>query len=187
MAEFGFFAGALLMPDLAVGIGAVNDALFTGGARLFLVALELLHGREKRVALAVPEPEMAAPACLDRFKGEPGFQVLAIAFGRAVHANVGKPGVGQCRLQHFLDAGAAFNGADVPGECHEIAPVAFGGKEHGDRRCVIFLCGAFEFCKPALYNEVIRLFCHAVPPALMRLSAANEPAGPRPDAVLSGE
>ena len=107
--------------------------LDAAAALFFLKAFELGHGGQQRPGLIALgrglEPQVTTPARDTGFKGEPGIDHPIGLGGLAFERKVRRLHIGQPRLQHGLDGTLTFLGANVPGERHQIPPVAVGVKQ----------------------------------------------------------
>ena len=125
-AELGSFLLALLLPGRPVLAVAMLGAERAVEAGRFLMALQFDHGGEQRPDLAVLQPDMAEAAGNAGFEADPAFQEPV---GFSCVFTLGDPPVRRFRLrqlahQHGAHLVAAFHGLDVPGEGHQVAPVA---------------------------------------------------------------
>ena len=138
-------AGGLVVPALQPGLAAALDAVLgphrAARVHRLFVALEFLRGRQQRPDAPVLDAHVAVAARVRRVDGDPGRRH---AVGR-IHLLVGVDAEhrrfdgGELGIQHVLYRGGAFQGFDVPGEQHQVAPIRFGGEQRrrgvGIARC----------------------------------------------------
>ena len=150
VAEGGVVGRLLLQPALPALVDLVLDPLDPTRAARLLEPLELGHRRQQRERLAVHEPQVAVAAGIGRLEVDPR---LHGSLGLGGRLGQGPP-LGlhafQRRLEHVGDLVAALHGPDVPGEGHEVAPVALVREEGGHRRHVAGLQGLVERGEPRL-------------------------------------
>lgn len=107
----------------------MHDARVAGAAPVFLVAHDILRGGQQRPAALIVQPYVAAAMHRVGFKRHPGFGDAA-SFGRvAVDPPVARVDMGQGGGGHVGDGIAPLHGFDVPGEGHQIAPIAVFGEQ----------------------------------------------------------
>jgi hypothetical protein len=132
--EPGFLLLAVLPPAHPAGIRAVPHALRAGQPARLLMPGELLQGRQQRPALPARQPEVAVAAAHGGLEVDPRLGHAARLGGLLARRD--PPAVRrhprQHRLEHRRDLVAAFHRLDVPGECHQVTPVAFR-REQGRR------------------------------------------------------
>ncbi len=126
VAQFCRFLFALFQPAAAVRARAMLGAHRTAAALGFFKALQFTHGGEQGPDLAVADADEAHAARHLRFHRDPALQhatglagVFAVgdADGDRLHG-------AQLGGQHGGDLFAAFQGFQVPGKQHQVAPVA---------------------------------------------------------------
>src|ERR1700726_1377082 len=131
VAEFGSFRLAFFLPSLSIAFGAVFCPHWTVEAGWLFVPLELAHGRQQRPDPAVLQAQMAKAAC------DPGFELYPALRNSIRFRSVLTVGnfpfrrlrISEPRLEHVANLFLAFHCLDVPGEGHEVAPVAVRLKE----------------------------------------------------------
>src|SRR6266481_3519129 len=131
VAEFGGFRLPFFLPCLSIAFGAVFCPHRTVEAHWLFVSLKLAHGRQQRPDPAVLQAQMAKAACDSGFELYPALRnsirfrsVLTIGNFPVRWLRIGEP-----RLEHVANLFLALHGLDVPGEGHEVAPVAVCLKE----------------------------------------------------------
>ncbi|MNX53265.1 hypothetical protein D3C86_839570 [compost metagenome] len=134
VAQFGRFPLALFLPGLAVAAAAVLGALGPAHAAGLLVPLQFGHGGEQGPDFAVLDSDVAVAARKIGVDVEPALQE-AVGVGHGLRVVPGKAhrlDMPQLLLQHVADLVAAFQGAQVPAEQHQVAPIAFVLEHLGD-------------------------------------------------------
>src|ERR1700730_3408414 len=131
VAEFSSFRLAFFLPSLSIAFGAVFRPHWTVEANWLFVPLELAHGRQQRPYSAVLQAHVAKatgdsgfelyPALCNSIRFRSVLTVRNLPFRRL---RIGKP-----RLEHVANLFLALHRLDVPGESHEVAPVAVRLKE----------------------------------------------------------
>ncbi|MCY1209700.1 hypothetical protein D9M72_213620 [compost metagenome] len=134
VAEFGGLLLALFQPGLAGPAAAVLGALGPAHAARLLVALEFGHGGQQRPDLAVLDADVAVAAGQVGLDLDPALQQAAVVghglLGVAAEAH--RLHLRQLAPQHVADLALPFQGAQVPGEQHQVAPIAFVLEQSGD-------------------------------------------------------
>src|SRR3981081_459778 len=131
VAEFSSFRLAFFLPRFSIAFGAVFSPHRTVEANWLFVPLEFAHGREQRPYPPVLQAQMAKAA------GDLGFELYpalcnSIRFRSALPVRnfpVRRLRIGEPRLEHVANLVLALHCLDVPGEGHEVAPVAVRLKE----------------------------------------------------------
>jgi hypothetical protein len=150
VAQPGLFVVPQFEPGLAALVHAVFGALDAVGALLLFKAFELDHGGQQGPGLVSFQAQVAAPARDFGFEAEPGLG-HAIGFGGlAFKLEVRRAGLGLARGEHLAHGAVAFLGADVPGEGHQVAPVAVGVEQRQHRIGFSGSQGGPELVQPGL-------------------------------------
>src|ERR1700676_1704218 len=131
VAEFSSFRLAFFLPRFSIAFGAVFSAHRTVEANWLFVPLEFAHGREQRPYPAFLQAHMAKAA------GDLGFELYpalcnSIRFRSVLTVGnlpVRRVRIGEPRLEHVANLFLALHCLDVPGEGHEVTPVAVRLKE----------------------------------------------------------
>src|SRR3984893_5755038 len=131
VAEFGSFRLAFFLPRFSIALGAMFCPHRTVEANWLFVPLEFAHGRQQRPYSAVLQAHMAKAA------GDLGFELYpalcnSIRFRSVLTVRnfpVRRLRIGELRLEHVANLVLALHCLDVPGEGHEVAPVAVRLKE----------------------------------------------------------
>src|SRR5262249_49286713 len=141
------FLGSLAgEPGFAISNRAMDNAVLTGRAFALLETLEFGHCGQDREACSVLQSKMPDPARLGGLESEPGLD-KTLKFTRVLaDLEIERVDRRNRRLEHSGDGIATLDGADVPGQSDEIAPVAFLAEEGrgtcgvaGDERRIEFL------------------------------------------------
>src|ERR1700738_3913229 len=131
VAKFSSFRLAFFLPRFSIMFGAVFRPHRTVEANRLFVPPEFAHGRQQRPYTAVLQTHVAEAA------GDPGFELYpalcnSIRFRSVLSVRnfpVRGLGIGEPRLEHIANLFLALHRLDVPGEGHEVAPVAVRLKE----------------------------------------------------------
>src|SRR3981081_23936 len=131
VAKFSSFRLAVFLPRFSIAFGAVFRPHRTVEANWLFVPLEFAHGRHQRPYPAVLQTHMAKAA------GDAGFELYpalcnSIRFGSVLTVRnfpVRRIRIGEPGLEHVANLFLALHCLDVPGEGHEVAPVAVRLKE----------------------------------------------------------
>src|SRR6266436_5643298 len=126
VAEFLGFRLAFFLPRFPIAFGAVFRAHRTVEANRLFVPLEFAHGRQQRPYPAVLQADV--PKAVRNL----GFELYPALYSsirfRSVLTVGNFPvrglGIGEPRLEHVANLFLALHCLDVPGEGHEVAPVA---------------------------------------------------------------
>ena len=176
-AEFRFFLGASFEPDLAAGMQAVLNALLARRALEFLKALQLGHGREQRPSLAADEAKMAVASGHAGLEADPAFSHAAALAGFALQL----PGEGlsgnHSALNHVAYVCVTLGSGDVPGERHQIAPVAVGAEERRGGRHIAALECRVERGQPFRHLLGRRLPTHRLSPGFDSILGTGQSDG----------
>src|SRR5262249_4957904 len=149
-AERGLLLLQRLKPALAVAVGAVRDTHGATVPGLLLMPLERAGGPEPRPSSAVLEPHVATPPAMAGLKAEPRLRPRFRLPGFALDLEVAWADARQGRGQQLGDLLFAFDGADVPGEGHHVAPEAALSKQRHGARCVAAGEVVLKLGKPAV-------------------------------------
>src|SRR6202043_492746 len=131
VAQFSRFRLAFFLPRFSITFGAVFRPHRTAEANWLFVPPEFAHGRQQRPYSAVLQAHVA------KATGDSGFELYpalcnSIRF-RSVLTVRNLPfrrlRIGEPRLEHVANLFLALHCLDVPGESHEVAPVAVRLKE----------------------------------------------------------
>src|ERR1700682_4070696 len=131
VAELSSFRLAFFLPRFSIAFGALFCPQRTVEAHCLFVSLEFAHGRQQRPYPAVLQAHVAKAA------GDPGFELYpalcnSIRFRSVLTVRnfpVRRLRIGEPRLEHVANLSVALHRLDVPGEAHEVAPVAVRLKE----------------------------------------------------------
>src|SRR5262245_15740048 len=131
VAEFRRLCMALFLPCPSITIGTVLDAHWTLEAKRFLVPLEFAHGRQQRPDQTALQANVAEAASDFGIELNPTFN-NPVGFGSALtvgNSPVRRLRCRQARLEHVANLVLTLHRLDVPGEGHEVPPIAIRLKE----------------------------------------------------------
>ena len=153
VAEFGSFRLAFFLPCLSIAFGAVFRPHRTVEAQWLFVSLEFAHGRQQRPDPTVFQAHVAKATRDLRFELYPALY-NSICFGSVLSVRnlpVRRLRIGEPRLEHVANLFLALHCLDVPGEGHEVAPVAVRLKE---------IDGAFHLASGQRFVERVEQIRH---------------------------
>ena len=163
-AEFGLLLATLLEPRLAAGVYAVLDSPVARRPPVLLVALQLCHRRQQRPGLAADQPHVTTAARHVGLEADPAFCHAAGLAGLALELPGRGLGGDHRLLDHLAHVGVALGGGDVPGERHQVAPVAVGAEQIRSALGVAALERRTECGQPFRHLLCRRLLVHRFSP-----------------------
>ncbi len=134
VAELGGLLLALLQPGLAGPAAAVFGALGPAHAAGLFMPLQLRHGGQQRPDAAVAHADVAIAAGAVGLDLDPALQQAVVVRHGLLRVQVEPHRLDLFQLvpQHVADLVAPLQGAQVPGEQHQVAPIAFVLEQRGD-------------------------------------------------------
>ena len=131
VAEGGRFVGFGFQPTLSARHHAVLHPSLPVVTVWFFVSLQLHQRSEQREALVSEQANLPVAPADCGFEVEPAVGDTSRFVGLTNQMKARRSGLGKAMLKHVAHTGVAFDRHNIPGERHQIAPVALG-REHRD-------------------------------------------------------